>query len=316
MPVGMSLEATANIVCPGCGYDLRGRASDRCPECGLDVAGIESRPSAIPWVHRRKIGRIRAYLGTLRLVHGRTRWAANEIARPVDAAAAKSFRRVNAAVVGVALLGLTFALRAMSGDDPLEVLNKRNTTFNFRSIDVAWLEVDLALPWTVGIGQWPTVGVAVLLFAVCWTGLASLWFCPRSLGGVRRSRAAWLSLYASGLLVPIVIVLSPLVLLAFAGVARAEVWLEYVTGRLESFDLRTAIGIVQVTLAMIGVVLLIWNWTRLSGLLRATCAPGLLRRVSLAIGFPIASLVLMALCATAVPWVAGYFIIAIPAATR
>src|SRR5438128_163233 len=54
--------------CPQCGYSLRGlnprdsaAAEVCCPECGFAVDLRTLQQSIIPWVHRREIGRWRAY---------------------------------------------------------------------------------------------------------------------------------------------------------------------------------------------------------------------------------------------------------------
>lgn len=54
-----------DIFCPKCTYNLRGLTGDRCPECGLDITNVREGESQIPWVHRREIGRVRAYWKTV-----------------------------------------------------------------------------------------------------------------------------------------------------------------------------------------------------------------------------------------------------------
>ena len=50
------------MFCPVCEYDLR--SVGRCPECGTEIAerGVASQ---IPWLHRRQIGRVNAYVRTV-----------------------------------------------------------------------------------------------------------------------------------------------------------------------------------------------------------------------------------------------------------
>jgi hypothetical protein len=304
------MELTNAIRCPACGYDLRARSSDRCPECGTDVAGIESRPSAIPWVHRRKIGRIRAYLATLLRLHGPTRWIAGEMARPVDARSARSFRWVNAAVLFAWALCVCLGLRALAGRDPMGLLKRADLFSMSNSTSVkAALVTDLALPWTVGFGQTLPIVVASLLFSACCTGLASLWFCPRQLGEPRRSRASWLSLYASALLIPLAFVLGLVALILMAGPTQSTAFVERWIGEQDAFEPRTLASLTLLSLILAGFALSIWNWTRLNGLLRATCEPRFVRTASSMVGFPIAAVLLMAACAVVVPWTSGYFTI-------
>src|SRR5438477_13137741 len=79
--------------CPDCGYDLRGLSSERCPECGLsiDAAMVES---PIPWAHRARIGRLRAFRRTVILATFRPKRLAAAVAVTVDYADARLFRRL------------------------------------------------------------------------------------------------------------------------------------------------------------------------------------------------------------------------------
>jgi hypothetical protein len=89
--------------CPDCGYSLRGLTSDRCPECGFELARIRSRTPRIPWEHRRRIGRMRAFLQTIGFVTFRYRDFCLEVYRSLDDRAAARFRWC--AVLGVVLVG-------------------------------------------------------------------------------------------------------------------------------------------------------------------------------------------------------------------
>src|SRR5688500_10823675 len=82
------------LPCPACGYDLRGAPATRCPECGLQVDADLLRVSGIPWTHRRTMGRVRAYLRTLRLMTFGGEAVALEPARPQDPRDARSFHAV------------------------------------------------------------------------------------------------------------------------------------------------------------------------------------------------------------------------------
>jgi hypothetical protein len=316
-PAPAASQEPPAIRCPACGYDLRARSSDRCPECGLDVAGIEDRPSSIPWVHRRKIGRLRGYLATMFKMHGSMRWAAGEMARPVDARSAKSFRRINALLLCGWIGLVAFAIRATAGDDPLDVFGKLDlfSFQNARGADAAVI-TDLATPWSAGLAQWPAVALTVLLFCAMWTGLASLWFYPRSLDAARRTRATWLSLYASALLVPIAFVLGAIAVILTAGPDGSERFVERWIGESDSISTATIVRVTLLSLLLAGLLLLIWSWTRLNGLLRAVCEPTVPRVMSLMIGFPLASVLLLAGCMVSVPWVAGYVTIVARVVTR
>src|SRR5690349_18858272 len=85
-----SVEAESDLYCAQCGYHLRGITSDRCPECGLPID--HELTSRIPWVYRRHIGRVRAYLRTVRLATLNAKLLAAEVARPVSYSDAQRFR--------------------------------------------------------------------------------------------------------------------------------------------------------------------------------------------------------------------------------
>ena len=89
------------LVCPECGYDLRAIESGRCPECGLEIDRAAMSVSRLPWAHRRKIGRIRAYWRTNRLAIVRRRRLAEEINRPVSFSDARRFLLVTATLAWI-----------------------------------------------------------------------------------------------------------------------------------------------------------------------------------------------------------------------
>src|SRR4051794_13275118 len=57
-----------SLLCPGCGYDLRGTIGGRCSECGLEIDRAALERSGFPWAHRASLGRVRAFLKTVWLV--------------------------------------------------------------------------------------------------------------------------------------------------------------------------------------------------------------------------------------------------------
>src|SRR5690349_3794443 len=97
---------TQSVFCPACGYDLRAKPAGPCPECGHVPDPEALRISGIPWAHRRRIGRVRAYLRTVRLVTFGGPALALEHARPQEPADARAFHRVHASLVAVMFLAL------------------------------------------------------------------------------------------------------------------------------------------------------------------------------------------------------------------
>ena len=95
-PAGMADETPADVdlICPFCGYNLRGTPGERCSECGKEFDRATMAQSQIPWSHRRKIGRVRAFVKTCWLVTWRPGKLAEEMNRPVSLKDALAFRRV------------------------------------------------------------------------------------------------------------------------------------------------------------------------------------------------------------------------------
>src|SRR4051812_34411057 len=98
--------ADAWVLCPACGYDLRATPSGRCPECGSEIDTAALRESGFPWAHRRKIGRVRAYVRTVWWVTVGNRALVQESARPQEVRDGRAFRWVMAGVVAVTLLAI------------------------------------------------------------------------------------------------------------------------------------------------------------------------------------------------------------------
>jgi predicted RNA-binding Zn-ribbon protein involved in translation (DUF1610 family) len=97
--------AARELFCPECGYNLRGITSARCPECGTEIDRAKLAESQIPWVHRAKIGRVRAYVRTAWLATARPNRLAMEMAGPVSYEDARKFWLVTVGVAWVALAG-------------------------------------------------------------------------------------------------------------------------------------------------------------------------------------------------------------------
>lgn len=79
------------VVCPDCGYDLRGLLSDRCPECGGDILALRRQESFLPWRHRAERGRLRAFWQTVWWVTFCPRRFRREVAVPQPLTDARRF---------------------------------------------------------------------------------------------------------------------------------------------------------------------------------------------------------------------------------
>src|SRR5947207_12418956 len=112
----ISLDDDESLLCPTCGYDLRGTSVDRCSECGTAIDRATLRKSNFPWANRREIGRIQAYIRTVWRVTIGGRFLAHEASKPQDPNDARSFRRVTAALVAIALVSGYAAIAIAAGD--------------------------------------------------------------------------------------------------------------------------------------------------------------------------------------------------------
>src|SRR5262245_58970126 len=94
--------------CESCGYNLRGLTVNRCPECGIQFDPIRDPLARIPWLHRKEIGLIAAYFGTVFQVLLRPRKFVNEFRRPtrIPQVAGEKFRILN---IWIAVTSVTVA---------------------------------------------------------------------------------------------------------------------------------------------------------------------------------------------------------------
>ncbi|HEY8748809.1 MAG TPA: hypothetical protein VIM11_12590 [Tepidisphaeraceae bacterium] len=104
-----------DIFCESCAYSLVGLTGDRCPECGASFNANDLPFARIPWLHRKRLGTISAYLRTVFMVCFRTLPFARELCRPVriSAADARSFRLTTIwllTVVGAVAVGAAWAI--------------------------------------------------------------------------------------------------------------------------------------------------------------------------------------------------------------
>lgn len=84
-----------DVFCEGCGYSLAGLTGDRCPECGNTFNPNDLPFARVPWLHRKRLGRVKAYWKTVAMVSFSPRRFARELCRPVRISVkdAQRFRR-------------------------------------------------------------------------------------------------------------------------------------------------------------------------------------------------------------------------------
>jgi hypothetical protein len=95
-----------NWYCPICAYNLRGREAGCCPECGWEYDAELRGVSLVPWVHRARIGRIRALLRTAWMVTRHPSQLGAELHRPITLGDAAAFARV---VLGLVIVSVPLA---------------------------------------------------------------------------------------------------------------------------------------------------------------------------------------------------------------
>jgi hypothetical protein len=166
---------TQDLLCPRCGYNLRGLVEYRCPECGAPFDPVRLTTSAIPWVHRKRIGRVPAFWRTVAKVTFQPKALSREFAQPVSYPDSQQFRWAVVAMVYAPLLVATISAYGLRAGTPLDGL------FTFKTFDA----------WTV-VG----VHLAIVLSAVVATGVPSYFFHPRTLPIEQQNRGVALSYYA------------------------------------------------------------------------------------------------------------------------
>jgi len=159
----MADDATAGVdlICPFCGYNLRGTPGVKCSECGKEFDRSTMTVSQIPWSHRRKIGRMRAFVKTCWMVTWRPGKLAEEMNRPVSLKDAMAFRRV--VWVLMCLPGWGVMGWAM-GAEWFHWTDGRNDVADTLTKCVPMPWSGLLLVVTIGIFWWGITGGASLFF--------------------------------------------------------------------------------------------------------------------------------------------------------
>lgn len=297
-PATASTSPTETLYCPACSYDLRGIGdSRRCPECGLEIDWQELADSRIPWVHRRQIGRVRAYWRTLWLATVHTKSLAREAYRPVSYGDAQRFRLVTSILAAVVpAIGVTISLLndrglgAMSRFDPFRGTSGQPVPGLF----------DLVLPYAAGVLLPPVLPLCIGLFVFAAAGVPSYWFHPRRLPVIKQNRAVALSHYACAplvLLLPAGLCFS--VALALAASHQSERWYDRAM---------VTLGLTTTSLWILAVAAFYTNTLRLLHLATGARAGTM---IAAAIVLPLSWLACAALTLFAIPWVVGFLRIVI-----
>jgi hypothetical protein len=209
-------QAVSEVYCPQCGYDLRGIDSTRCPECGFEIDRLTLANSQIPWTHRARMGRYRAFVRTAWLATRNPTTLARDVARPVSYGGAQRFRWIVVLVAAAPLVAAALVLRALLANlDVMPMLSRHFSTWPPAPLPPHF---DFTLCLIVGVTMWPVPSIAILLCLAAISGVSSYFFHPKSLPVVMQSRAVALSAYACA---PLVAMIVPCVL---GGLALALSW--------------------------------------------------------------------------------------------
>ncbi|GJM24466.1 MAG: hypothetical protein DHS20C16_08810 [Phycisphaerae bacterium] len=179
---GVGDDATADhaandfdVYCHECGYNLRGISEPRCPECGKDSPALLNAESSIPWIHRKELGNVRAFLKTVLFATFSPRKLSEDVYLHIDYREARKFQRWTIAVAMVWMICTTIMLHVAAARGELT-----DTTI------VSALEM-----------YWPSVlfNALVLLYLMLATGIPSLFFDYRDVPINLRNNAIALSYY-------------------------------------------------------------------------------------------------------------------------
>ena len=141
-----SMAEAPIILCPQCGYDLRGLLATRCPECGLDVDAVKATGTLIPFAYRQGIGFWRAYWKTVTWVIFRHKQFAQSASRPVDDGDARLFQHVTVLLASIpaAIAAIFLFVKSDLGILPEPMSSAPRP---LEPLDVAWYPVLALCVW-------------------------------------------------------------------------------------------------------------------------------------------------------------------------
>lgn len=265
------VEGAIALMCPECGYDLRGISSEQCPECGQKIDRASMSVSRIPWTHRQAIGRFRAYRRTNLLVIFRPRRLAEEVARPVSFADAQSFRHITVWLAALPILPALLVTLIVNWDAAFSGIHRPAAR----------------LGWFLEAGCFLLLALAIWLALLMISGIGSYFFHPRSLPVALQNRAIALSYYTCA---PLAWLWLPTALFGIACAIASQEWGQYGVG--DELALVTAL-----TGAGLLLLILLTCWMRTTGLMRKLthCGPGWATVMALYLPFAWALCVALAL---------------------
>ena len=276
------------LFCPACGYSLRGIESDRCPECGFAIDRSAAAVSRIPWEHRRRLGLPRAYWRTMWMS---SRTVAGDMIRPVNYRDARLFQLVTVLIASLPLA----AMAALPVPDSFYRALGGSLSAWPVALPPGWA-IDFGLPILAAVGLRVVLPIAIVLFFLAMTGVASYFFHPPHLTVVQQNRAIALSYYAS---TPLVLLVVPTLVgwvFLLLSINRPG-WEDRV------FMVATLMGFVM---ALVPVVTLLLLWFTSLRMLRHATVCSTARTITMALTLPVAWAALAVLVLAGIPWLVGY----------
>src|SRR5262249_34716346 len=147
-PMAMSeaeAQPASEIYCAFCGYDLRDIDSLKCPECGQAIDRSMLGQSVLPWLHRGRLGTLRAFWRTVRLVSFHPGKLGREMNCPARLGDASSFRRL-VVIHALVPLGAVLTLVWLRAFEPFWVLtDPLGSLLTMLSVAVGWACLGLFL---------------------------------------------------------------------------------------------------------------------------------------------------------------------------
>lgn len=298
-PASSPPAASDDLYCPACGYNLHAiEGIARCPECGLAIDRAGLARSRIPWVHRRHVGRIRAYWRTLWLATLHPATLAAEASRRVDYRDAQRFRFVTAAVAAAPIVAALVGAMLWYGSAAIFSAATPALLSGWAGTGPASTWWDARIPWEAGATWSPVIPLAAILAVVLVTGVASYGFHPGSIPVVRQNRAIALSYYGCA---PMALVSIPIVLAVAVKVMR-EAGLDN-----QANATWTIVRLLNIGVAISGALLFVAAWRSTMTLLRRTTHAGPGRTIVAGAMIPLAWLGCAVLVLAVLPWVVGFF---------